>query len=135
MIIHGTEININDRVSFSVMHEFDISRKIGIFKGEGHYSVVRHLMDVNAYFRNLKHQEIESIHGKNNTPVSEKSFYIFQTDEGNFLCADEWIRPLSLKVISNKFIDMRVFNIKDEADEVKLLTYLRGTGYDVVKIK
>lgn len=135
MIIQGKAVNINDKVTFSVFHEYDVAPKVGIFKGESHYSIVREHMDINAYFLNLKHQDIATIYGKNNTPLSERSFLIFETDEGNFLCDEQWIRPLTFSVISNKFIDLRIFNIQDNNDELNLITTIKDAGFTVVKIR
>lgn len=125
---HGVDLDINDRITFTTKHRYDIKSYVGTFCGLVPYAAAKVFYpNVATYYQNL---DFTLIQNPNKYDVLN---YLLLTDDNGarFAVAPEWIREGSLKKVSNQYKDVRIIGVDDEEAFNALLQTIRDQGYTV----
>lgn len=130
MLIQGVEVSIGNTVSFKTKHHYDKVSHTGTFVGILHYNVAKSMFDVTAYYKNLIHSSIAL-----DIPYTNCEYVVIQDESGKYFAATEaWMQENSFKKISEKYIDVRIYNVENDVVANTIFQKLRELGYPSKKM-
>ena len=108
-IVDISSLSIGTQVSFQTKHNHDNNVYEGTIIGVGSYNVVKSMMDILPYYQAVK-QTVTSI-----APMTELNYFILEYSQDDsakiFVCAYDWVKDDTVKVISLKqYFDIRIYN-------------------------
>lgn len=132
-MVNIASLPIGTTVSFQTYHDHDNNIYEGTIVGTGSYSVVKSIMDILPYYQAVK-QTLSDMEPMNSLNYFILEYYQEDTGSNLFVCAYEWVKEETVKVISlDKYFDIRIYN-EDEATQLpNILSLLQAHNYNCSK--